>query len=177
MNQVQQNVYDTAYGGGTLTLSELTQAVANTFCSACHLGTISAGDASGGGSQERAVLHDHLYAGDSTKTLPEEWSAPGCSVTSPLVTSCSDGQKQTAVPGIIRWYAENKGAQIADSDVHFFDDRADNVQPFFNLNYNARQISCATRDGQIGHCGAALSEIVDTKGVALCGGGAELTVV
>jgi len=168
-NSVQRGVYDSAYDRGDLTLSELTQKVAGTFCSACHLGTISAGDASGDGSAERAVLHDSLAVADSD--LPSEWSKPGCSVTSPLVTSCDDGQKQNAVPGIIDWYRQNEGAQIADSDVHFFDDRSENIEPFRATGYNARQISCATRDrgGSVGYCGAVLSEITADPGVAVCG--------
>lgn len=171
-NAVQSGVRDDAYGGGTLTLSELAQAVSQTFCSKCHLSTISAGSAGGEGSQERGVLHDRLAAADSTHTLPEEWNSASCSVTSsPLVTSCTDGQKQTAVPGIIQWYKEHAGAKIADSDVHFFDDRGSNISPFRGLGYNARQISCNSRDsGGKGLCGAELSEIVDTPGVALCGG-------
>lgn len=168
-NSIQSGVYDSAYDRGDLTLSELTQKVAGTFCSKCHLGTISAGDANGNGSAERAVLHDRLAVADSD--LPSEWSQPGCSVTSPLVTSCADGQKQHAVPGIIQWYKQSMGAQIADGDVYFFDDRSDNIEPFRSLGYNARQISCATRDrgGSIGYCGAELSEITATLGVTVCG--------
>merc|ERR1711933_261408 len=62
-NSVQTGVLDTAYGGGTLTLSQLAQAVSNTFCNACYLGTISAGTASGDHSVERGVLHDRLATG------------------------------------------------------------------------------------------------------------------
>lgn len=167
-NSIQSNVKDWAYDGGELTLSELAQAVEGTFCSACHLGVISAGDASGDGSAERGILHDRLAVADAS--LPDDWAAPGCDGTTPLVTKCGDGQKQNAVPGIIRWYEQNMGAQIVDSDVHFFDDRSDNIEPFRNLKYNARQISCATRDrgDSIGYCGAQLSEIVATPGVATC---------
>lgn len=160
---------DNAYGGGDLTLSELAQAVSGTFCGACHLGVISAGDASGDGSAERGVLHDRLAESDAN--LPNDWARPGCDGTTPLVTNCGDGQKQNAVPGIVRWYEQNMGAQISDQDVQFFDDRRENIEPFKTLNYNARQISCATRDngGSIGFCGAALNEIVDAPGVVACG--------
>ena len=168
-NSIQAGVRDNAYGGGTLTLSQLAQAVQSTFCSKCYLGIISAGDAAGGGSAERRVLHDRLKAGDSTGALPDAWSAPGCGVTSPMVTSCADGQKQTAVPGIMRWYRDNAGAMIEDRNVHMFDDRVSNIVPFRGLAYNARQISCRSRDGEVGLCGAELSEIVETPGVALCG--------
>merc|ERR1711865_123636 len=69
------------------------------------------------------------------------------------------------------WYRQNEGAQIADSDVYFFDDRSENIEPFRSTAYNARQISCATRDrgGSVGYCGAELSEITDAPGVAVCG--------
>jgi len=168
-NSLQNGVWDSAYGGGTLTLSELAQTVSQTFCSGCHLGTISAGDASGSGSAERNVLHDRLSDGDGTHTLPSSWSS-GCYGSTPLVTSCTDGQKQNAVPGIINWYRQNVGVYINDENVHFFDDRESNVQPFYGTTYNARQISCATRDGAVGLCGAQTSEIVSTRGVALCNG-------
>jgi len=166
-NLIQSGVEDWAYGKGGLTLSELAQAVEGTFCSGCHVGVISAGDAHQDGSAERSVLHDRLAAADAE--LPDDWAAPGCDGTTPLVTSCTDGQKQNAVPGILRWYKQNLGAEIADSDVHFFDDRVSNVEPFRGTAYNARQISCASRDdGGKGYCGAQLNEIVSTPGVATC---------
>jgi len=167
-NYVQSDVQDPAYDGGVLTLSHLTQGVAKTFCNSCYLGVISAGTAGGDDSAERGVLHDRLEAGTTKRPLTKGWNPAGCTVTSPLVTSCTDGQKQTAVPGIIEWYKTHNGAQIADSDVHFFDDRSSNVIPFQGLGYNARQISCRTRDGEIGLCGAELHEIVATAGVQLC---------
>jgi hypothetical protein len=91
-------------------------------------------------------------------------------VSSPFVTSCADGHKQKAVPGIMQYYKTHNGAQIANSDVHFFDDRSSNIVAFQGLGYNARQISCESRDrgGSIGLCGAALHEIVATAGVQLC---------
>jgi len=164
-------VYDSAYDTGDLTLGELALSLGDTFCSKCHLATISAGDASGSGSAERSILYDHMLDGDEGKTLPKKWSEH-CTVTSPLVTGCADGKKQTAVPAIIQWYTSNVGAQIADSDVHFFDDRESNIQGFQGSSYNARQISCATRDHNrgdaVGLCGATVDEIISVAGVALC---------
>lgn len=174
-NAVQQGVGDAAYSGGTLTLSQLAQHIQSTFCNSCYLSTVSAGSASGPGSAERNVLLNQLKAG-STKSasLLSEWSNPGCNPTTPLVTSCADGQKQHAVPGIIAWY-QARGASISSGEVHFFDDRSSNVNPFQGTGYNARQISCQTRDaGQgnaIGLCGATTSEIVPEAGVQLCGAG------
>lgn len=167
MNAMQDGVQDGAYGRGTLTLSELTQHVASTFCSSCHLGIISAGDASGSGSAERDVLHQKLNLGEHK--LPDGWSYPGA-VTSPLVLGCPDGSKQNVVPDIKAWYWTNEGVDIADRDVHFFDDRSENINPFWGLPYNAHQISCAARDlnGAIGLCGAELGEIQQKTGVTLC---------
>lgn len=152
-------------------LAELTQSLAGTFCHDCYLGTISAGDASGSGSPERARLYEKLSAGGDLPT--SAWNPGGCANQgSPLVTGCADTIKQTAIPGIIQWYKDNEGAQIADSDVYFFDDRSININPFMGLSYNARQISCSGRDldGAIGLCGATLSEIQKVSGVYLCNG-------
>mmetsp|Transcript_82128 Transcript_82128/g.219823 ORF Transcript_82128/g.219823 Transcript_82128/m.219823 type:complete len:216 (+) Transcript_82128:51-698(+) len=170
-------VHDSAYAGGTLVLSEVSQFIAQTFCSQCYIGTISAGSASGAGSAERGVLHDKLALPGHLPTTA--WSA--CSpVTSPLVTGCPDGTKQNAVGGIVSWYQQNVGASIANGDVHFYDDRADNVKPFASTGYNARQISCSSRDSKygnaIGLCGAEVSEIVPDAGVQVCGGDDALVV-
>jgi hypothetical protein len=170
---IQPGISDWAYGGGTLTLSQLALNLAGTFCHGCHLATISAGSAAGEGSDERARLYEKLSEGGD---LPVSvWNAGGCTVQdSPLVTGCADGNKQNAIPGIQQWYKSNSGANIADSDVYFFDDRSMNVAPFKNLPYNARQISCETRDlsGSIGLCGARLSEVQRVAGVHLCSGAA-----
>ena len=85
-----------------------------------------------------------------------------------------DGQKQDAVQAIVAWYATSaaKPQTFDPSDVHFFDDRADNVSPFEGTGFNAHQISCASRDtskgGLVGLCGATASEIVATAGVSTC---------
>ena len=68
----------------------------------------------------------------------------------PKVVTQPDGLKQVAVKNIVDWYAHWQGVQIADRDVHFFDDRADNVEPFARTNYSARQVSCHTRDPDLG---------------------------
>ena len=52
---------------------------------------------------------------------------------------------------------------IAEQDVWFFDDEAENITPFVGLGmYNARQVSCASRDEHLptGYCGATTEEIV-----------------
>jgi hypothetical protein len=170
-NLIQQGVTDTAYRGGTLTLSQLGQALQNTFCNQCYIGSISHGDASGQGSVEQGLLRNKLAAGEKGSSV-SAWQS-GCSQTSALLTDCHDGYKQTGVPSIIRYYEQTAGASIAPQDVHFFDDRSVNIQSFQGTGYNARQISCSTRDsgygGAIGLCGAMLNEIVPTAGQVLCG--------
>mmetsp|Transcript_5669 Transcript_5669/g.17487 ORF Transcript_5669/g.17487 Transcript_5669/m.17487 type:complete len:286 (+) Transcript_5669:126-983(+) len=192
-DEPQPDVWDSAYGGGELSLSALAKALGQSACAPCYVGTISKGDASGSGSKEREAArgevlqpcghrHGHHARGpprthrvlqqklgvEPGKLPAKDWSGPH-PVTSPLVVTCSDGKKQDAVPGILAWYRA-RGIQIADSDVHFFDDRSDNVLPFRGLPYNARQVSCTTRDygGKVGLCGATLSEIVLEKGVKTC---------
>ena len=77
-----------------------------------------------------------------------------------------------AVQGIVEWYG-SKGIDLAPSNVHFFGDRTENIGPFRQTGFNSHEISCSTRDYQIGNgivglCGAQLHEILDTKGVAEC---------
>jgi len=65
---------------------------------------------------------------------------------------------------------------IEPQKVHFFGDRTENIGPFAQKGYNAREISCKERDyslyanGMVGLCGAALEEIVDAPGIAQCSG-------
>jgi len=91
-------------------------------------------------------------------------------VKSPLVTFCPDGQKQTAMPGIIDWYRVHAQVEIADEDVHFYDDRLVNIESFRHTKYNAHQISCDKRDlgDSIGYCGASVHEVVPDHGVVNC---------
>lgn len=92
-------------------------------------------------------------------------------VSSALVLHAENGGKQEAVRKVLDWYA-TQGVAIEDSQVFFFDDVAANVSPFASTNYNARQVSCATRvqesHGDSGLCGGTASEVVDTLGVQTC---------
>merc|ERR1712039_421349 len=89
----------------------------------------------------------------------------------PFFTLCTDGKKQKTVPFIKKWY-ESKNIFVDDKEVYFFDDRDSNVNPFNeDKPYNAKQISCATRDTKlpgVGLCGAQLSEITLDKGKTVC---------
>ena len=86
--------------------------------------------------------------------------------------NCSIVHTQAA-EGIVSWYAQ-QGVTIPPNKVHFFGDRTENIGPFAEKGYNAREISCDSRDytlyssGMVGLCGARKSEIVDTPGVAQC---------
>merc|ERR1712034_44286 len=107
------------------------------------------------------VIFQHLSKiGKLPTTSDAAWSTCG-NPTSPLLNTCPDGRKQIAMPGILAWYA-NKGIHVRDEQVYFFDDRSSNVQPFASERaFNAKQVSCATRDngGSIGLCGATRAEI------------------
>lgn len=166
-------MWDDAYGGGTLTISEMLQALSGTFCHECFLGTVSAGSAAGANSPERKRLHEKLSAGGHLPT--DTWNPAGCTVQgSPLVTGCRDGTKQGAIPGILQWYKAKEGVLVKDSEVYFFDDRSININPFKGLPYNAQQISCRTRDSGMGNavglCGAEKAEFTKSKGVHVCAG-------
>jgi hypothetical protein len=165
------NIYDTAYGGGDLVVSQALLNLDQTFCTECYLGVISTGDASGPGSAERDYMVKHLNS--FGKLATEEWSVPGCTgTTSPIVTSCGDLVKWTAMPEIVSWYESNLNLSIAPDDVYFFDDKQGNVEAFSNgIYHNAKQISCNSRDlgSSIGYCGAKTSEIVKVSGISVCG--------
>jgi hypothetical protein len=168
-NEIFAGIPDPAYGNatGVLTLSEHGQdGGASGYCGGCYMGVVSAGDAGGTGSAEREQLLIQLNA---SQRLDGEFldNCPS-PVTSPLVLSCTDGFKQRAVANIVAWYGL-QGIDIADGDVYFFDDVLSNVAPFVTTGFNARQISCAKRDGNHGLCGATLAEVTNTPGVLVCG--------
>mmetsp|Transcript_29890 Transcript_29890/g.56042 ORF Transcript_29890/g.56042 Transcript_29890/m.56042 type:complete len:620 (-) Transcript_29890:227-2086(-) len=176
-NQEKYPIWDTAYWpGGYLTISEAGQNLQNTFCGQCYMGIVSAGMASGSGSQERTYLLENVLVGEPYKALLTTTPAAGYwserRVDSPLVLGWEDRKKQDAVGAIVSWYSQH-GVQMNDADVYFFGDRTENIPPFASTGYNAREISCASRDwgnnnGMVGYCGATTAEIVDAKGVQTC---------
>eukprot|EP00933_Yihiella_yeosuensis_P051702 TRINITY_DN49691_c0_g1_i1.p1 TRINITY_DN49691_c0_g1~~TRINITY_DN49691_c0_g1_i1.p1 ORF type:complete len:672 (-),score=95.13 TRINITY_DN49691_c0_g1_i1:445-2460(-) len=172
-------IHDTAYGGGTLVLSELAaRGLGETFCDACFLGIVSAGNVGGHGSAERDYLMQHVLVTTAHSKLKDRlpgintWSYPS-SVRSPFVLAQPDRQKQYAVEKIQQWY-ESQGITVAPKHIHFFGDRTENIGPFAEKGFNAREISCASRDWSrhkiVGYCGARVSEIVDTPGIVTCDG-------
>jgi hypothetical protein len=172
-------VMDPAYDAGTLTLSALAaEGINTTFCGGCYLGIVSAGNAGGSGSDERQHLLDHVLRTAPFDLLALQyedatsWSY-GDDVQSPLVLSKEDKTKQFAVQDIREWY-RRKGINIPHSRVHFFGDRTENIEPFWEIRggFNAHEISCASRDwrrhGIIGYCGAKPEEIENTTGIISC---------
>eukprot|EP00913_Durusdinium_trenchii_P013304 g12487.t1 len=156
-----------------LTISDAGQNLQNTFCNQCHLGVVSAGSASG--SDEKNFLLEHVLKSIPYSQLRSQdtdatvWSYR--TVNSPLVLLWEDKKKQDAVEGILSWYAQ-RGIAIPASKVFFFGDRTENIGPFASKGFNAREISCASRDtskgGIVGYCGGTAAEIVETSGIQLC---------
>lgn len=171
------DIFDGGYGGGPLLVADAALKLSETFCGQyCHIGIVSAGVMAGAHSSERSyyseLLSEQVNNRDGIKNFTWQDGCPE-QLGSPLVLKCPDGQKQKTVTKIVQWYAKVFGINIADKDVHFFDDRESNVAPFKNTNYNAHQISCTTRDctnhlGATGLCGATIHEIIEKPGVTLC---------
>ncbi|CAE8682945.1 unnamed protein product [Polarella glacialis] len=171
-------VADEAYSGGVLTLSTMgiPGALAQTFCDACFLGVVSAGFASGENSAERAFLASKVLVSKAHDALVRQTSQASAwsyykNVVSPFVLGQPDRTKHYAVERILGWYS-NQGITIPPAKVHFFGDRTENIVAFQSRGFNAREISCGSRDtsmnGMVGLCGGRVEEIVDTPGVATC---------
>lgn len=177
-NQVIPGVKDSAYSGGNLTLSQVGQSLASTFCSGCLVGIVTAGDVSGPNSQERNALLERF---PQSQLLSRQWSGPSAGgearracvpadAQSMLVAGCLDGTKQQAAKGILSWLSK-QNINISTSEVWHFDDRSENIVGFRGTGMNARQVSCATRDQHegIGVCGGVPQEVWRQPGVSLCG--------
>lgn len=176
-------VTDEAYGSGWLTLSALSaHGISKTFCNQCYIGVSSTGNAGGKNSRERAYLLEHVLVTDTQKEFntehvdATEWSYFG-DVNSPLALHVPNTEKQFSVEDIRKWYS-SKGILIAKEHVYFFGDRMENIPHFQEFGFNAREISCETRDyelyggsGMVGFCGATPGEIVREQGIHSCNGG------
>jgi len=157
-------VEDTAFGGGTLVLSDLALNLGKTFCGACYRGIVTVGPVSGAYSKQREELLQAL--GGPQWTFSDKWSW-AAEVSSLLVTGASDEHKHETVRKIVDWLRA-QGPQIQDSEVYFFDDNSLNPPPFAGSGFNAHQVSCQSREGIIGHCGALATEVVGDHGVKSC---------
>lgn len=78
------------------------------------------------------------------------------------ILSCNRGCKARKA----RRMAQELG--VRRSQVYMFDDKASNIRPFQGTGMNAHQISCNSREGNIGLCGATTSELKRQKGVTTC---------
>lgn len=182
---LELGIKDTAYGGGNLTLSSVGQSLKGTFCHGCHVAIVTAGDASGFESEERAELEMRLSVEHPSELTHGGWTGPSylgenranCSIvgawnlewTGTFAVGCADGTKQYAVEGIISHLERTSKVTILRENVWHFDDRADNILPFNGTGFNAREISCDSRArGGIGVCGAQPSELLPEVGVTLC---------
>jgi len=164
-NQEEIGTQDTAYAGGTMVLSRLAQSLQSTFCGSCYRAIVTAGVASGEGSSERSAILNIL--GGYPATLSLTWSA-AMPVTSSLVFGAMDGRKQETVRDVVNWFRAQRGVNLLDNKVHFFDDRDDNISPFAGTGFNAKQVSCASRDNLVGLCGATPDEVVAFTGIHPC---------
>jgi len=190
-------VVDPAYGGGTLKLSQLAVNMGKTFCARCYHAVVTRGDAGGdaGGhdSKERVILFNDVL-GPVNYTKSNKWGMwkqgpdgpsqdPNWHATSSLVFFTNDGSKHQAVKSIVEeFFLGSHNILISDYNVHFFDDREDNVKPFEKTSYNAHQVSCAARDpdiNNVGKCGGVVSEIIESPGgvMTLCSTHEEKVVV
>jgi len=196
-NKVIAGINDTAYpdkeGSRCLSLSEVGISLDGTPCEKCYVGVVSAGGADvdkfGPNNAMRKELVKRLNG--PGRLLSTQWSGPqatkkqygkNCTeedAQSQMVVGCNDGTKQWAVAGILTWLHKEHGVDILPGDVWHFDDRSNNIEPFRGSGFNARQISCETRDdaswtppshrdGAIGLCGATKAEIRKEPGVVLC---------
>ena len=132
-NRVIWGTYDDAYGGGSLTLSQLGQSLWQTFCGSCHVRAITA--------------HPHRRP-----NLPVSESVVGCH-------------------GHCKAHHASRLASelgVSKSNVYMFDDKASNINPFHGTGMNAHQVSCGSREGSHGLCGATLGEIRNSRGVTTC---------
>merc|ERR1712151_853021 len=133
----------------------------------------------GDDSEEREVLLSDVLRSapfdELRRTVPSAstWSLYD-NVTSPLVLRSPNKLKQNSVEDIREWYS-HQGISISSENVYFFGDRTENMAPFAEMKFNAREISCGSRDpvlysgsGMVGYCGATPGEIVSDKGISNC---------
>jgi hypothetical protein len=179
-NKLISSIEDNANGGGRLTLSALAaEGINTTFCGSCYLGICSAGNAGGEGSAERTYLVEHVLRSLLQNALVDtvqsatSWSHHD-HVESPLVVGSPDKEKQVAVERIRQWYGKHN-ITIASDSVYFFGDRTENMEPFAEYGFNAKEISCGSRDeylyhgtNMVGYCGATPEEIVTASGISRC---------
>lgn len=163
-------IYDNAYGGGKLKLSEVaSMGISKTACSKCHTGIVSRGDAGGTNSDMRKYILDNVMQTDVVKALVAKgkvqltWTDLRLQcrghVASPWVVHSENNCKKYAVEGVLNHYG-SMGIKIPRSEVYFFDDHDTNIPEFKDFGFNAFEIGCDTRDlVHTSRCGAVVSEV------------------
>jgi len=149
-------------------------------CSQCYMGLISAGSVGSTHDERRTDVIDQLKKGG--KLLSEKWNSKGCENDgdSALIISCYD--KPSAMSGILKYYKDKEGIEIADDDVHFFDDQPYNIVSFEGTGWHAKQVSCGTTGGTTGglkghsadKCAASFDEVHTRPGTKYCCSGAQV---
>mmetsp|Transcript_129011 Transcript_129011/g.248598 ORF Transcript_129011/g.248598 Transcript_129011/m.248598 type:complete len:308 (-) Transcript_129011:31-954(-) len=125
-----------------LILSDAGQHLNQTFCRDCYLAIITCGDYS---EQNDAGWHAMDVAMKSGSKIAAKWklSQRGFKIQSPYVMEYCD--KPEGVRAIKDWYA-SQSVTILDADVYYFDDEPRYIKDFVASPYNARQVSCGSRD-------------------------------
>ena len=104
------------------------------------------------------------WAGDEPNPWAGDEPNPGIA---PLLVNTRNAFKQLAATRVLAWYRDQASVTFAPRRVYFFDDLAENVEAFAGTGYNARQVSCSTRQGvgspprtyEIGYCGGTPDEV------------------
>ena len=162
--------------GRPLITSPLFERLHDTFCGRlCHIGILTAGTANG----FQDFLWSNLRALPLGHMLPDSAGAAWLldsdarkGQSAPFLYSTGEGNKEQSVPGILRWLLHQHNVSLPKHRVFFFDDKSINVRPFSQTGFNARQVSCASRDYRSvyeqGYCGGVPEEVVPELGVRLC---------
>lgn len=171
---------------GDMTISDLGQKMASTWCGqSCYLGIIAGSMAPSMQTQMSFELSkdqgNRLM--QASKDFPFRWDDDKANnltkANGPFLFNVDLKNAFKSVPKITDYYKKTAGVNIADTDVFFFDDVAENINGWRNTKYNARQVSCKSRETfknkDVGLCGATADELNALKfkkGCNLCNGAA-----
>jgi len=160
-----------------LTLSDAALRLNQTFCKSCHMGIIAEMPSSGDMSKMHAEVIMYLNKGKTHDlTVENKWhefkTSAQENVTAPLLMNVKAAYKHHAALDIKNWYSSKKHIEIKAPDVYVFDDVKESVESFKGHGFNARQVSCHSRDsshqGLVGRCGATTEEIKKDAGIHTC---------
>ena len=159
----------------TLITSALFERLHDTFCGRlCHIGILTAGTADGFQAFLWSVLRTLPHGNLLPDSASAAWlldSAARAGELAPFLYRTGEGNKEQSVAGVLRWLLHRHNVSMPKHRVFFFDDKSLNVRPFATSGFNARQVSCATRDFVTydqGYCGGVPEEVLPERGVRLC---------